>query len=192
MDETKKRARWAAAARARRQDPAVRAREAAAKRVRRLAAPETVRAYDAARQRAHRAADPERRAREAAAQRARRLADLDAARERGAAAQRRYRSRIRGADAQCERREFLALKLGRSCDVIGAARNTQPTCVNCMLRDGTLRRRPRRCYDKCMGKDDMLPEHANHSSQTEQHITLVWCPRQDTSTRNVEVQVDLL
>ncbi|XP_075724823.1 uncharacterized protein LOC119179990 isoform X1 [Rhipicephalus microplus] len=77
-------------------------------------------------------------------------------------------------------------------EVIGAARNTQPTCVNCMLRDGTLRRRPRRCYDKCMGKDDMLPEHANHSSQTEQHITLVWCPRQDTSTRNVEVQVDLL
>ncbi|KAH6946191.1 hypothetical protein HPB50_012048 [Hyalomma asiaticum] len=41
MDEAERRARRAAAARARPQDPAVRAREAAAKRARRLADPET-------------------------------------------------------------------------------------------------------------------------------------------------------
>ncbi|KAH6921310.1 hypothetical protein HPB50_027697 [Hyalomma asiaticum] len=51
MDEAERRARRAAAARARPQDPAVRAREAAAKLVRRLADPETVHANDAAAQR---------------------------------------------------------------------------------------------------------------------------------------------
>ncbi|XP_075724828.1 uncharacterized protein LOC119180035 isoform X2 [Rhipicephalus microplus] len=40
--------------------------------------------------------------------------------------------------------------------------------------------------------DEILPEHANHSSQTEQHITLVWCPRPNVSTRNAEVQMDLV
>ncbi|XP_037523062.1 zinc finger CCCH domain-containing protein 13 isoform X1 [Rhipicephalus sanguineus] len=80
----------------------------------------------------------------------------------------------------------------RESEDIGAAPNAQPTCINCMLRDGTLRKRSRRCYSKCIGKDDILPEHAHQSSQTEHHITLVWCPRPNISTCSAEVQVDLL
>ncbi|XP_075724826.1 uncharacterized protein LOC119180035 isoform X1 [Rhipicephalus microplus] len=116
---------------------------------------------------------------EAAMRRARRQAD-PAVRRREAEAKRK------------RRQENLEEVRALDAAFIGATRNSQHTCINCLLSDGTLRRRPRRCYGKCIGKDEILPEHANHSSQTEQHITLVWCPRPNVSTRNAEVQMDLV
>ncbi|XP_037523064.1 uncharacterized protein LOC119400152 isoform X2 [Rhipicephalus sanguineus] len=125
----------------------------------------------------------------------------------------RRRASTGGADARFQRRCDPLRSAGKTCACcgnsslmqpnttrcdsakladIGAAPNAQPTCINCMLRDGTLRKRSRRCYSKCIGKDDILPEHAHQSSQTEHHITLVWCPRPNISTCSAEVQVDLL
>ncbi|KAL1487189.1 hypothetical protein MTO96_031071 [Rhipicephalus appendiculatus] len=97
-------------------------------------------------------------------------------------------------DDECDARRHNRRTVAYVCvnDDIGATQNAQPTCINCMLRDGTLRRRSRRCYDKCIGKDDVLPEHAHQSSQTEHRITQVWWPRPNVLTCSVEVQVDLL
>ncbi|XP_037523068.1 uncharacterized protein LOC119400155 [Rhipicephalus sanguineus] len=76
--------------------------------------------------------------------------------------------------------------------VVDAAHNAPHTCTKCRSRDTTLRTTPRRRYSKCIGKDDILPQHAHQSSQTEHHITLAWCPRPNVSACCAEVQVDLL
>ena len=76
MNDEERWAQNAAASRAHRQDPEVRAREAAARRARRQADLEAVRAREAAAKRARRQADPETvRAKDAAAKRALREAD---------------------------------------------------------------------------------------------------------------------
>lgn len=111
-----RRARKAAAARARRQNPEVRAREAEAARRRRETDPD-VRAREAEGARRRREADPETvRAREAARKRAYRRADPEAARAREAAAKRLKRALPEGADARFKR-DFLDNSFGHSCNV---------------------------------------------------------------------------
>ncbi|XP_037523067.1 uncharacterized protein LOC119400153 isoform X2 [Rhipicephalus sanguineus] len=189
------RAREAAAIRQRRQaDPKLRAREAEARRQRRQRANQATKAREAASKRQRRQqAGLEQKAREAAAKRQRRQQAGPEAKAREAAAKRlqRLMRTTGGTDARFKR-DFLDRSFGHGCKDIGATHNVQLTCINCMLREGTLRRRPRRYYSKCIGKDDILPEHAHQSSQTEHHITLVWCPRPNILTCSTEVQVDLL
>ncbi|XP_075728095.1 uncharacterized protein LOC119164523 isoform X3 [Rhipicephalus microplus] len=110
-----RRARKAAAARARRQDPNVRAREAEAARKRREADPK-LRAREAEAARNRRQADPELRAREAAMKRELRQAHLEAARAREAAAKRLKRSLPKVADTRLER-DISDRSFGHSCKV---------------------------------------------------------------------------
>lgn len=79
----------------------------------------------------------------------------------------------------------------REPEDVGGTDNAQHTCIKGRLRKTTLRR-SRRHYSICVGEDDPLPEHADQSSQTEHHLTLVWCPRPKIEMCSTEVQVDLL
>ncbi|XP_037270936.2 uncharacterized protein LOC119163108 [Rhipicephalus microplus] len=156
--EAARRARNAAAARARRQDPAVTARQAEAKRARRQANPE-LRLREAAAKRARRQANPELRRREAEAKRARRQADptvkdreAEARRKRrqaklevragddSATAKRQKQSplHVGGADARCKR-ECFNHTFGRSSEVCDRLRFDNNMTITASIRYGRSR-----------------------------------------------------
>ncbi|XP_049523476.1 uncharacterized protein LOC119453068 isoform X12 [Dermacentor silvarum] len=173
MDDAQRRARMAAAARARRQDPAVRAREAAAKRARRLADPETVRANDAAAKRALRSADPGMREREAAAQRARRLADPETVRANDAAAKRA----LRAADPERREREAAAKRARRRADLDGARAREVVTKRRQWAREASRRR----ALGEAPPAADGVKAQTVRVHRTERRWPLVTCRHHSTS-----------
>ncbi|XP_049523718.1 uncharacterized protein LOC119453320 isoform X1 [Dermacentor silvarum] len=97
---------------------------------------------------------------------------------------RRNRGTAQESDRDEERRKKYS--------AVGDAVDEKPlACHRCKLSSTTFHREPWLGYDKCVGEDSTLPQHADRSCQTEHHITLVRCARLRVSTCCIGVQVDV-